>query len=413
MGTTLKCSEFFKKDKFSSYSEFFLSMCMARELGRRGLSLDMRDMWIDPDMVTNSYRDYFRYLVGKGYILINTDKEITEQKEPSMLMDVSMYALLLEEGKLLNSERRFNTRYWWDFKFAYESWSAHALTLLNTAKMGNNLMHLVAFWIIRCLLDGETDSITIFIDYYRVKSTFIYVNLYSILGTMPWLKEFFELEVEFNDIQVDLDYSIFCNNGLMMNHNKYWTVQEKMQWMDKLGIVTGSIVILWTRSRINDNNPFGKIENSLLARVDEIGNDFISLSTIAVNKTREEVRRDYYAMEEDCRHLFADILTKKPYIRDETISICDIGIGDYFKSESKFITKIDTMAKASKTITIDGLTKTVEMSEVDALYWLLCQYEIDFNRELFQNMYSPKESLLWDRYADESSYGVVDTQQEF
>lgn len=408
MINVLNCSELLKKDSFSSYSEFFFSLCLARELGRHGYSLDTRDMTIDPDMVTFSYLDYFRYLVKEGFILVNSDKDLSNVKEPDTLVDTGIFETLLKEGKLFSSDhsdREFNSDLWWDYEFAYKNWREYEVTLLNAAKMGNVLMHLVAFWFVRRVLDEDNRSITIHIDRYKVKSTFIYVNLYSILGTLPWLSDMLKLDVDFGEFTVDLDYSIFCNNGRMMNHNRYWTVSDKKNWLKKLGIVPGSIVILWTRSRINDNNPFGRIDSSLLARVDEIGSDFLSISTMAINKTREEVRREYFSMEEDCRRLFADMLTKNPYIRNENVHLCDLGIGDYFKRESKFITRIDEQAKVRKLITLDGVAKEVEMSEVNALYWLLCQYEIDFNRQLYREMYNQGKDLLWDEFADESSYG--------
>ena len=54
-----------------------------------------------------------------------------------------------------------------------------------------------------------------------------------------------------------------------------------------------------------------------------------------------------------------------------------------------------------KRITVQGKEADVEMNEVDAIYWLLCQYEIDFDRELYKHMYNNDEDLLWDLYGNE------------
>ena len=54
-----------------------------------------------------------------------------------------------------------------------------------------------------------------------------------------------------------------------------------------------------------------------------------------------------------------------------------------------------------KRITVQGKEADVEMNEVDAIYWLLCQYEIDFDRELYKSMYNSSKDLMWDEYGEE------------
>ena len=40
------------------------------------------------------------------------------------------------------------------------------------------------------------------------------------------------------------------------------------------------------------------------------------------------------------------------------------------------------------------------MSEVDAIYWVLRQFNIDFDSDLYKKMYNHGEDLLWDSYGE-------------
>lgn len=399
---TLKCSDLFNKKAFSTYSEFLFSLCIAQELGRRGMCLDMRDMSVNPEMVTDTYKHYLRFLAQEGYILTN-EKPKEHITKPGICVDTGLFALLESKGILFSSEPVTNTELWVSTAFAKEHWWKDALPLLNLGDKGYILLHLVAYWFLRRVIDKDERKLTIIINNQESVSTYIYVNLCSILHTLKPVRFCFDLDVDTGDAKVDIDYSLFCNNGFVMKHYNYWTVAEKKNWMKQLGMVPGSIVILWSRSKLSTSNKWGRLDSSILARIDEIGSDYIAVATIAVNKTKEEVRNDYYSIDEAHRYLFVDLLDKKPYVRNEILNLCDLGIGDYFQSELRFITPIDTSEDAvvRKTITVEGVTKETELTEVNALYWLLCQYDIDFNRELYRKMYNHGKPLYWDELSDE------------
>ena len=73
----MKCISLFGKSMFESYSEFYLAMCFAAELGRRGEYLDMSGMSVDNDILSDMEIDYFHYLGYMGYVHIS-GKEFTE-----------------------------------------------------------------------------------------------------------------------------------------------------------------------------------------------------------------------------------------------------------------------------------------------------------------------------------------------
>ena len=179
------------------------------------------------------------------------------------------------------------------------------------------------------------------------------------------------------------------------------TLSEKLDVMKRYGMVEGAILLLWKRSGMCENNEYGHITGAKVFRLDEIGDNFLGVTTIAVNKTKEEIKMDYYDIDESIRYLFVDLLDKKPHMESSELNIFDVGIDNYFYDESKFITLLDESEKVFKTVTIDGKEVRMKMSGVDAIYWVLCQYGIEFDRELYKRMYFHGDSEpLWDTYGE-------------
>ena len=77
----------------------------------------------------------------------------------------------------------------------------------------------MAHQLVNYLLNDDKRKLVIQLDSQKAKSTFLYVNIYSVLQTLLWVREFIELDIDFGDYIVDLDYSIFCNNGRVAGRN--------------------------------------------------------------------------------------------------------------------------------------------------------------------------------------------------
>lgn len=393
MANELKARELFKRDYFASYSEFYLALAIGNALSQKGYCLNMDNMQVDVDAVPSDMVKYYKRLLSDGALVISMyeRREYTGELGGSDT-DISYFSKvkLVEES---------NDTLDWTMDFAKENYGEYSRVFLELLKMGNNLMHLVAYHLVNNILEGETRKLVIHLDSARAKSTFLYVNIYSILQTMSWVRDLVELDVDFGDFNVDLDYSIFCNNGRVAGRYKMHTVSEKLDIMERCGMEVGAILILWERSGMCENNEYGHITGAKLFRLDEIGDNFLGVTTIAVNKTKEEVKLDFYDIDEKVRYLFVDMLDKKPFMQLTELSIYDLGIDNYFYDESKYITLLDESEEVFKTVTIDGKVTNVKMSGVDAIYWLLCQYEIEFDRELYKKMYFRNDfEPLWDMY---------------
>lgn len=390
MRKELIAKEIFGRDKFKSYSEFYLALAMGSVLYNRGYSLNMDGMQVDADAIPKDMIKYYKGLLNEGAITLSmfeggvSNIEVADTHVDTTYFD--KLPLAKDNGKTLD----------WTLEYAKENYGEYGKKFLEFLKLGNTLVHLVAHHLIDVILKKTTKKLVLHFDYQKAKSTFIYVNIYSCLQTMIWIRDFIDLDVDFGDYRVDLDYSIFCNNGKVAGHHRLHTVNEKLALLEKFGMVEGAILVLWSREGMCENNPFGEVSGATVIRIDEIGDTFLGVTSIALNKTKEEVLQDYYDIDESVRGLFIDTLSKKPHQSSTELNLCSIGIDNHFLDEDKYITLIDTSSEVYKLVTVDGKVGNVKMREVDAIYWLLCQYDIEFDKELFKEMYFTGETPLWD-----------------
>ena len=393
MEKKLVAEKIFERSHFKSYSEFYLALAIGSILKDRGYSLDMDGMLVDSSVIPEDMVKYYKKLLFDGAISLSMyEKGNTVPDIANTDIDTTYFSSL---NMLYQSEDGLH----WTIDYANENYGEYRRKFLDLLSLGNTLVHLVAYHLVNHILDGDSRKLTIHLDSQKAKSTFIYVNIYSCLQTIGWIRDYVDLDVDFGDYNVDLDYSIHCNNGKVAGRYKLWSVREKLDLLKKYGMVEGAILVLWERDGMCENNMYGKVKGTKLFRLDEVGDDFIGVTFISVNKTKEEVRQDYFDIDESVRYLFVDTLDKKPYQESTELDICGVGIDNYFLDEDKFITLLDDSEEVYKLVTINGKTANVKMSGVDAIYWLLCQYGVEFDKDMYKSMYyQGSKEPLWDMY---------------
>lgn len=397
----LDCKQIMGRNYFESYSEFYLALCMATEMGRRGDKLDMTGMMVDKSLLSKLELSYFKYLIGVGYIYLGEAEidAVDIPKPDSLDYYINPEDITSLQGKLVENRQ---DEYYWSTKWVAENYVGGPRVFSIISKTGNVLMHIVAHILVSEFVgDIPEKPLVIEFDQAGAKNTYFYVNLVSCSKTISWFKDKVVLNIDYGDATVDIDYSIFCNNGMIAGRYKRWSIKDKHKFMEKYNMSVGSIVELWERTGMCPSNAAGKVTSVTIARIDEIGNDFLGVTTIALNKTKEETRLDFESIEESKRYLFRDMLSFKPLIQNKVLSLYEIGVNNYFYDESQFITPIDKNERITKRITVEGREDEVEMSGVDALYWLMCQYGFEFDRELFRSQYADGKELLWDVYGEE------------
>lgn len=392
MKKELLAKELFGRGNFRSYSEFYIALAIGNILNNRGYSLNMDGMQVDADAIPKDMIKYYKRLLNDGIITLSMfESGVADTELANTDIDTSYFdkiPLVQDRGDTLD----------WTLEYARDNYGEYGKKFLEFLKLGNTLLHLVASHLVNVVLDGCKKKLILHFDSQKAKSTFMYVNIYSCLQTMEWVNNYVGLDIDFGDYKIDLDYSIFCNNGKVAGHHRIHSIGEKIMLLEKYGIVEGSIVELWSRGGMCENNEFGQVTGVTVIRLDEIGDDFLGVTSISLNKTKEEVMQDYYDIDESVRSLFIDMLDKKPHQSSTELTLYGVGVDSHFLDESKYITLIDKSSEVFKLVTIDGKEGSVKMSEVDAIYWLLCQYDIEFDKELYKEMYYSNKEPLWDLY---------------
>ena len=396
----ISCEEILGRNDFKSYSEFILMMCIGKEYHRRGCLFDVSTMRIT-DILGGQQKLMLRWLVYKGIVYAG-DVGVPEptEKEP---YSFNMDAITANEGRLFEDFAGSDTEepcYRWSNSWAkaqhYEKYD-NDLYLLQYLEI--ILLHLVAHMIVS-IKEGtaEDKPIKIIIDGMLSNSTDNYVNLVSCKRTLPWFDKMVKLDIDLRGKHTDVDFSLFVNNGIVAGRREWWSISEKQKQMKREGICEGSICILFERGNLAETNLIGKISNANIVRVNKIEKDRVYMTIIPLYKTKEEIEDDFMDIPEESQPLFTDMLEFRVNLSDRCINLCSLGISNYLYSEELFIVPIDSYGTVTKVITVDGVRGAVELSQIDAIYWLLCQYGIEFNRELYKSMYNNGKDLLWDDY---------------
>lgn len=397
------CRDIIKKPVLGSYFEFFFVMCLAAECHRLGMSLDMSGVGIsDPELLCKNDRDYKKFLESVGAINYGSEvkiipvesKEYQELEKPEYFFDTTQISAL--EDKIFRDD---GDKFYWEHNWAYTTYGTDYTKMLNPKNAGNLLLHLIAHHVIGFVL-GRVVIKPILLDFNRhdSKSSGLFLPAYACSQSMSWFGEIVKFNFEEEDETLDLKilYRQSMNAGRYAKHS----VGKKEQALRKYGIEIGSVVVVYERGKISTSNAVGKIKGAIIGIVQgyNVKTRCLDMKMIALNKTKEEVEFDYYSIEPEYRYNFMDLLSFKVATHRETLPLYNIGVCDYFCDEGTLLGLLDPYERVMKSVTLkDRGTTEMEMSSIDAIYWMLCEYEIDFDAELYKEMYNHGDMLLWDR----------------
>lgn len=396
----INCEEFLGRDYFESYSEFLFTLCCAREYNRIGKLMDMSMMRID-DFLGKKQKLMFKWLIYDGVIYIGDVSNVPMPTEP-FPYPFNMDAITENEGNLVGLVQDGDVvrEYLWSEDWAVkQQYGKHDIDLYSTTNLASILLHLTAHVIVS-IREGKLPRkpFRIKLNYNTTANPAYYVNLYSCKRTLDWFDDLVLLDLDLDGKSVDVDFSLFINNGIMAGRRDMWAIHEKREQMVREGIIPGSICILYERKGLAQSNLIGRISDASIVRIDEVLETGVKLTSFSLWKTIEETVQDFNSIPESEQHNFTDMLNFGVSEREMTKSFYSLGISNYLWEETEFLTLIDKHGVVDKLVTIEGKTKSVEMSQIDAIYWLLCQFKVEFDAKLFKDMYNDGEPLLWDEF---------------
>lgn len=401
----ISCSELFKSDKINTYYEFLFAMALAAECGRRGEVLDMRMMKIrSKSMLSNNDIQYMHYLKSIGCISDGSDTvyDYDDFKDLSYIFPVDF---ITEDYDVLFEDK--GNEYYWCTDYAYKKYSGkYATDVLKRLNIGDTIMNLAAHMLISFFLgEREERKIRFYFKNLEVKTVHLYLDLLACCKKIESLRN--RVILDFDDIYLDsiedLDFYIHYNCALHADSIKKWSLSEKMDFFKSYGLKKGSIVALYERSRMSNNNPLGVITWAYIIRIDDYCEDLNSgagwyVTRFCVNKTIEESDDDYYGIDEEYRDCFSDLLNPKLPSSKAYLDFSSTGIGEYFYDESYIMMPLERGEKVVKKVSVDGKLATVEMDEIDAIYWIMKEYGVSFDEDLYKSYYNDGKPLLYDLY---------------
>ena len=400
-------TEILGKSSIDTYFELYFILALSRVTKRYGYILDITNVSVDPYTMGTNIKNHFKELAFMGSIFIGKEVSDPELAEPTeFLTDISELEEISDdewyawEGK----NRVWSKKYAEDnYKKINKNGQMEALKFNKIDSLGENIMVLVAkFLFLKHLQIEDGEKLVIDISNPIETANFRwYINILGCAKTLKIFKDLIRVKLYNNTVPMDEEFLLFNIAREGAGRNRYFSLSEKLDLIESMGIKEGQIMTLYQRRKISESNKRGGIETAYIMRIDEITENMIFFSSVGIPNTKEELRRAYDNISEEVRHKYDDLLTKKPHISIKSFEINDIGIHDFFLDEEYFLMPLSSDDIISKLVTIDGEVKEVPMNEINCVYWLLRQYEVEFDYELFKDTYNDGEDLLYDFYYDE------------
>lgn len=202
-------------------------------------------------------------------------------------------------------------------------------------------------------------------------------------------------------IKLQLGYTAWYAKGRdlgLLNH--WYSGVEKYDYMKKLDLRVGDLVMFYERDKAQKMNYIKSISSCHLAKITYLTDDSISLELINTVKPYFMGKEDFEDHTIAVKKMYMNNL---PYTQLSTskrdFSLVDIGVEYYLYSEKCFIVPLDSSDDSCRIRVSDGKRKdTLLLDQNNLVYWILKDYEYEFNEDRFLARYFKDSEPLYTRY---------------
>lgn len=192
---------------------------------------------------------------------------------------------------------------------------------------------------------------------------------------------------------------------------------DKQKYMEDLNLVEGSVVFLYTRGGYSPMK-FGKLVKSCkVAIIDKISDKGVYLKTITVSKTVADLFMEYEDLPHKVKQLyptFSDFIKFNDKMSEVMLTWDVLGINYMMNNnnsgfmEQFFITRLESLYDAQLGyFTEEGSYRFLLLGIPDATIYLLLEYGIEFNEDLFVEQYNSKNMEKLKELAKDSVQSVI------
>ena len=376
-----------------NFSEMAMVANIARGLYIMGDQLSISEQGIVPACKVTPYFEYISLLVEEN-VLTHADHiqdlgMVNSQQYEKYDLDIAWF-------KDFPVFREDEEEFFWSYSYAEKNYTGHGEYVIYR-DLDITLEAVVGYYL-ALVLRGDVDKkLHIKLSDDETRSTYIYLTILSALRRSKFMREHIILDMV-EDNKVDLDYLLFCHDAQSSNTNHFYTIHDKLKWLDKLNFRQGGIYYLFEITNRSTSNPMGMIKNCHIVRLEEVGTEKVFLSQLSCHLSKEEIYEDFVTnMPPQEQEHFLDVLDFKITAQSSWYPLYNMGINTYFESEDYLLCPIDINEEVfGRRLYIDGSIQSIDLMAVDFIYILLKQYNISFNEELYRTMYLSDHTPVYD-----------------
>lgn len=161
----------------------------------------------------------------------------------------------------------------------------------------------------------------------------------------------------------------------------------------------GDIVLLYTKSvKGNKNDNVRTVESCTMARVEKATSQRIELTAIYTTETPLSTKKRIDELPEKNRELYGDDYYLRHHEQKMSLDWLDVGICEYTYIEEYFITDLNCDDSVELWFNRkDGTEVKLELQNADAIYAILCERKIEFDKQRFEKLYFSKVPSTYKR----------------
>lgn len=215
-----------------------------------------------------------------------------------------------------------------------------------------------------------------------------------------WCSFSFDETIQQNS-QLQLGYTAWYAKGRDIGLlSRWYSHKEKFDRMKKLDMQIGDVVMLYEREKAQKNNYIKSIKSCFLAKINSIEGDMISFDLINTVKPKYHGKIEFDNHTTAVKKMYySNLPYEKLNVSRSTYSITEIGVEYLMYSEKFFILPLNQCDDVKVTYVSDGTrTDTLILHQNDLVYWILKDYDYEFNEDRFLAKYFKSSEPAYTRY---------------
>lgn len=432
---TVHISQFYPCTKIGISVELAYVVELGKYLNEKGYALSVDGILFEEDLRESKFWDYFRMGVSEGWIVDVGEMEnlIIDVQFP-INYDVELRNVLITEDEVLFDNKDHNHRKE-DVDYAYR-------TPLASQVVFKDKSNSIWYWDLngqggqsyivnnKTLNSDGSDTCWIsFIAYVAVERLFLdesvrlvidinseIADTPNILSSLLLLQEetnvckgwcFYHMDENIPLSKINhLGYNAWFYKGVEKGFLQRWySPKEKYAYMNKLDMHIGDVVSLYERNMGQKINTMKSIEGFRFAIVRDVNESSITLEVVNTKKTKYQGVLDYknYSMATKQMYDF-----QNPFLHINTSRLNlhwnEIGVEYMMFGEKYFITPLyEDDFKVQNVKNDKGDTACLQLPAIDVTYWILKDFDVDFNEERFLERYYNGKTPLYTQFMETGS----------